>query len=90
MMLIDKNDETTYTEIENGFTKDDINERGWNDVHVIVNGNTCKFYINGKLASEFTENLPEHLRLKKGWITLQVHDPGMVVQFKDVRVKVLD
>ena len=61
----------------------------WNDVHIIAKGNNFKFFINGKLASEFTENLPKEMRLEKGMITLQLHDSGMVVQFKDIRLKTL-
>ncbi len=48
-----------------------------------------KFKINGKLASEFTENLPEAKRLTKGMIQLQLHDPGMIVEFKNIYLKVL-
>ena len=46
-------------------------------------------YINGKLSSEFTEHLPLAKRLKSGMIQLQLHDPGMVVEFKKIKLKVL-
>ena len=48
-----------------------------------------KRIINDKLASEFTEHLPTEKRLHRGMIQLQVHDPGMIVQFKDIRLKIL-
>ncbi len=47
-------------------------------------------YINGKLASQFTEHLPSDKRLKRGMMQLQLHDPGMVVEFKNIVLKVLD
>ena len=52
-------------------------------------GNNFKFFINGKLSSEFTEYLPAEKRLHRGMIQLQLHDPGMIVQFKDIRLKIL-
>ena len=47
-------------------------------------------YIIGKVASEFTEHLPKNRRLKRGMLQLQLHDPGMVVEFKNLRLKILD
>jgi hypothetical protein len=88
-LVIAENDKPTITPVENGLRKDDIKKGDWNDVHVIADGNRFKFYINGKLASEFTENLPVEKRLLKGMIQLQIHDPGMIVEFKNVRLKVL-
>ena len=43
------------------------------------------FSINGKRASGFTDNKPE--RLQSGMIGLQIHDAGMVVEFKDILLK---
>ncbi|MFP6613203.1 MAG: family 16 glycoside hydrolase [Pirellulales bacterium] len=57
---------------------------------MIAKGNNFKFFINGKLASEFTEHLAEKRRLDRGMIQLQLHDPGMVVHFKNLHIKVLD
>ena len=36
------------------------------------------------------EHLPKERRLDKGMIQLQLHDPGMIVEFKDLYLKVLD
>ena len=58
-------------------------------MHIIAKGNNFKFYINDKLSSEFTEHLPQAKRLKNGMIQLQLHDPGMIVYFKDLKLKVL-
>ena len=88
-LVIDEKDKPTITKIEGAVTLDDINKGGWNDVHVIAKGNQFKFYINGKPASEFSEHLPPERRLHKGMIQLQLHDPGMVVQFKNLRLKII-
>jgi len=88
-LVIDEKDKPTITKIKDAVTVDDIHKGEWNEVHLIAKGNNFKFYINGKLASEFTENLPAEKRLDKGMILLQVHDPGMVVEFKDIRLKIL-
>ena len=89
-LVIDENDKPTLTKIKGAVTAADIHKGGWNDVHVIARGNNFKFYINGKLSSEFTEHLKKERRLDVGMIQLQLHDPGMVVQFKDIRIKILD
>ncbi len=88
-LVIDKDDKPTVTKIKNAVTLDDIRKSGWNDVRVIARGNNFKLYINGKLSSEFTEHLAPKRRLHKGLIQLQLHDPGMVVQFKDLRIRIM-
>jgi hypothetical protein len=88
-LMIDENDRPKVTKIEGAVTKEDINKGDWNTVHVIAKGNNFKFFINGKLSSEFTEHLPTEKRLDKGMIQLQLHDPGMIVHFKDIRLKIL-
>ena len=88
-LVIGKDDEPKITAIRDGLDVSEIKKGEWNNVHVVVNGNVFKFYINGKLASEFTEHLPNPKRLKSGMIQLQLHDPGMVVQFKNIKLKVL-
>ncbi|MEO1980638.1 MAG: family 16 glycoside hydrolase, partial [Fuerstiella sp.] len=88
-LIIDENDKPVITPIENGLTEADIRKRKWNDVRVIAKQNHFQFYINGKLASEFTEYLAPERRLHKGMIQLQLHDPDMIVHFKDLRLKIL-
>ena len=89
-LVIDENDKPKLTPIENAVTREDINKGGWNTVHIIAKDNNFKFFINGKLSSEFTEHLPTEKRLDKGMIQLQLHDPGMIVHFKDIRLKILE
>ena len=87
--MIGKDDKPTITSVKNGLKVSDIKKGQWNDVHIIAKGNNFKLYINSKLSSEFTEHLPLAKRLKSGMIQLQLHDPGMVVEFKKIKLKVL-
>ena len=88
-LVIAENDQPTITPIKNALTAADIRKGDWNRVHIVVKGNNFKLFINGKLSSEFTEHLPEAKRLKKGMIQFQLHDPGMIVHFKDLSLKIL-
>ena len=88
-LVIAEDDKPTITPIEGTLTVADIRKGDWNAVHIIAKGNNFKLYINGKLSSEFTEDLPQAKRLKSGMIQLQLHDPGMIVHFKDLKLKVL-
>jgi hypothetical protein len=88
-LVIGENDKPTITPIKDGLKLEDIKKNDWNTLHIIANGNTFQMFINGKLSSEFTENLPEEKRLKKGMLQFQLHDPGMIVHFKDIQLKIL-
>ena len=87
--MIDESDNPTVTKIKDAVTLADIHKGGWNQVRVIAKGNHFQLFINGKLSSEFTENLKKERRLHSGMIQLQLHDPGMIVHFKDLRIKIL-
>ena len=88
-LVIDENDKPRISMIENGLAAADIKRGDWNAVRVIAKGNHFSLQINDKLASEFTEHLDPRKRLGSGMIQLQLHDPGMIVQFKDLRLKIL-
>lgn len=88
-LVIDQGDNAIRSKIKNSVTLEDIKKTGWNDAHVIAKENNFKFYINGKLSAEFTDNLESTKRLHKGMIQLQLHDPGMIVQFKNLKIKVI-
>ena len=88
-LVIGEDDKPTITAIKDALTAADIRKGDWNSVHIIAKGNNFKLFINGKLSSEFTEHLPETKTLKKGMIQLQLHDPGMIVHFKDLRLKLI-
>lgn len=89
-LVIDKNDKPTITLIENGLKEEDIKKGGWNAVHLIARGNQFRFIINGKTSAEFTEHLPKGKRLHSGMIQLQLHNPKMIAEFKDLDLKILD
>ena len=88
-LVIAEDDKPTITPIKNALTAADIRKGDWNHVHIIAKGNRFQLYINGNLSSEFSEHLPQAKRLKSGMIQLQLHDPGMIVHFKDLQLKVL-
>ena len=88
-LVIKKDDTPLIKMIPNALTADDIHTNGWNQVHIIAVDNHFKLFINNKLSSEFTEFLPPEKRLAKGMIQLQLHDPGMVVEFRDIQLKVI-
>lgn len=88
-LVIHKNDQPTVTPIAGAVKATDIRKGDWNNGHIIVQNNRFQFFLNGKLSSEFIEHLPKEKRLRKGMIQLQLHDPGMIVQFKDLWIKVL-
>ena len=88
-LIIHKDDSPTITALKGAVQVKDIKKDDWNKVHVMVRGNKFKFTINGKLASQFVEHLPKNRRLKSGMIQFQLHDPDMIVHFKDIELKIL-
>ena len=88
-LVIDKDDKPVITPLKGAVTADDINKGGWNELHIIIKGNRFQFFLNGKPSAEFIEHLPREKRLHSGMIQLQLHDPGMIVHYKDIRLKVL-
>ena len=88
--MSDADDRPHITLIRNGLQTEGIHRGQWNKVHIIARDNHFMLYINGKLASQFTEHLPSDKRLQRGMMQLQLHDPGMVVKFKNIVLKVLD
>lgn len=88
-LTIDQNDQPHATDIPGSLVEADIRDRDWNQVRILAVGNHFQFFINGKLASEFTDNA-QHGRLDNGAIGLQIHDKGMRVEFKNLRIKRLN
>ena len=86
-LVIDPDGTLHLTEIDVALTADDVNKRDWNDVHIIARGAHFQMIINGKLASEFTDN--HHERLVSGAIGLQLHDAEMKTEFRDLQLKKL-
>jgi len=85
-LVIDPTGKEHSSAIRGALTPADVRPHQWNDVRIIARGNHFQFFINGKPASEFTDNA-KHGRLDQGAIGLQIHDKGMRVEFKDIRLK---
>jgi hypothetical protein len=87
-LVIGADEKPRSSKIDGAVTLADIRKSQWNRVRVIARGNHFQFFINDKLASEFTDNASSG-RLDKGAVRLQIHDKGMHVEFKDIRLKQL-
>ncbi len=77
----------------------------WFTEHIVVRGNSVKIYVNDDLITNWVQpedwdglrplsdgrgqNFPLR-KLDSGTFALQGHDPGSVVMYKNIRVKVLD
>ena len=69
--------------------KKHINVGDWNDVVLVAKGNHITYTINGHLMTDLTDDSPK--ALKEGVLALQLHAGyTMDVQFKDVKIKLLD
>jgi hypothetical protein len=67
-----------------------IKNDGWNEYHIIVNGNRLQHYINGILMSDVTDKDTANRKMK-GFIGIQVHvGPPMMVQYKNIWLKILE
>ena len=63
--------------------------RDWNEYHIIARDNLILLRINDIVMSEIRDY--DMQRLKSGILALQVHvGPLMKVQFKDIRLKILE
>ena len=82
-LVINLSDEATRTKLVSPVQPNDVLPDQWNQVRIVARKNHLKFYINGQLSSEFTDNHSTS-QLNHGRIGLQIHDPGMKVEFKDI------
>jgi hypothetical protein len=72
-----------------GDLKKYINVGDWNDVVLVAKGNHVTYSINGHLMTDLTDDSPK--ALKEGVLAFQLHAGfTMEIQFKDVKIKVLD
>ncbi len=66
-----------------------IKNNDWNQVHLVITGNSLKHYVNGTLISDVRDNDTIHSTIK-GYIGVQVHvGPPMKVEFRNIRLKQL-
>jgi len=63
-----------------------VHRNHWNRVRILARGNQFEFFINGKLASAFCDQVTAR-HFQKGRIGLQIHDAGTRVEFKDIRLR---
>ena len=82
-LVINLSDEATRTKLVSPIEQKGILHDQWNQVRIVARKNHFKFFINGQLSSEFTDNYTNG-QFSQGGIGLQVHDPGMKVEFKDI------
>lgn len=67
--------------------KSKINKEDWNTLHLVVQGNHMKHFVNDILMSEVTDNDTE-LRKMKGHLGLQIHKgPPMEVRYRNIQYK---
>ena len=87
-LVIRENGSARYSKLDpdTALALSDVRKRDWNHLRVVVRGNHFQSFINGKLAAEFTDNARPG-RLDHGAIGLQLHDKGMQVAFKDIRLR---
>lgn len=72
------------------FLKSKIKNENWNQIHLIVRGNTLQHYVNGVLMSEVND-LDTNNRSTKGFIGVQVHvGPPMKVEYRNIVLKLLE
>ncbi|MHA7130883.1 3-keto-disaccharide hydrolase [Algoriphagus namhaensis] len=64
-----------------------IKSEDWNEMHLVIQDNVLKHYVNGILMSEVTDADSKNRSLS-GLLGLQVHvGPPMKVEFRDIRLK---
>jgi hypothetical protein len=56
----------------------------WWTQHVIAIGNRILIKVNDKIVTDFVDEKATH---KAGYLALQQHDPGSVVQYRNLKVK---
>ncbi len=87
LVTIDEAGGKTFAPLDDALTPADIRIDGWNEVHVVVEGNRFVFTINGKAASGVVDN-ESSKRIDRGVIGLQMHSgKPMWVEFKDIVLK---
>jgi hypothetical protein len=73
-----------------------VKDGEWFNYRIRVVGKTIQTFINGRLVCEYAEPAAPHRpddkrlrRLGSGTFALQAHDPGSVVKYRDIKVKLL-
>jgi len=67
--------------------KTKIKSEDWNKVHLVINGNRLRHYVNGILMSDVTDNDAINRKFE-GYLGVQVHvGPPMKVEYRNIRLK---
>lgn len=67
-----------------------IKPNDWNDYEIVAQGSKITLKINGQLMCEADDRHRQHAA-RRGVIALQMHPgPPMTVQFKNLRIRILD
>ena len=75
---------------DSGEIQKGLRDEEWNEYTIIARGWQFTHIINGRVTVEVTDLDPEGRR-ESGILALQLHaGPPMLVQFRDIRVRVLD
>lgn len=68
----------------------------WFEYRIKVQGKTIQTYVDERLVCEYTEPYnpwrpddKKHRLLKSGTVAIQAHDPGSIVRFRKIKVKLL-
>jgi hypothetical protein len=85
-LIIEKGSQLRSSRIPKAVQISQIHKHDWNSARIVAAGPHLQFFINGKLSAEFRDNVDSQ-RLKRGLIGLQLHDKGMQVSFRNMRLK---
>lgn len=77
-------------------TRSPAQDHQWFDYQINVEGKHIMLLVNGEKVTDFTEtdDMPHlkefpHRKLSSGTIALQAHDPGSMVYYKDIQIRLL-
>lgn len=74
---------------ESDSLKTKIKSEDWNEIHLIINGNSLQHYVNGILMSDVIDDDAINRKLS-GYLGMQVHvGPPMKVEYRKIRMKEL-
>jgi len=62
----------------------------WNEMVVRAVGPEIEVWINGKQVVDYTSPPDRHAQWPEGWFSLQSHHEGMICDFKDIEIKVIE
>jgi hypothetical protein len=66
-------------------------DQEWFEYHIVVNGRDITFRINDRVVMQYTEPADREgtIRLSRGTIALQAHDPESRIYYRNIRIRLL-